>query len=680
MALLLMPAALAASGAEADDTARFYSQSEIENTREFYIVSTDGMCAAIIVLVVIYILINARMLSVTAHSFLGICVSALIRFASDAAQTAADGGAGAAAMAVNRTAAFLMYVSWPLIGLATSMFFYNYINERAKCGKAVLYVGWTYMAAALLAIMASQFNGMLYTINDMNRYSRGCASLYYFIFSGACVAAIGVWLISKRKLLNGKELAALLTALALPLVGAVAQLLQPNVSPANAFTTVGFCAAFLSLQSIIFKSERLGRISTQSEIEGIGEIFTGVYRWNRVKKCMEGSVTGEEYAPLLNAGTLNIERFLSDAVYPADRDKVKSFLDRDKLDALIDAPEKLLREIEYREIGAYEGEWRRISLIHLEPKPGEENQLYMVFQDVTYERNLAEHSAAQRRRLIGAAAGLYDDICEWNMDNDTALRLTILPEGVRERPLGVSWSENMERFRREAVMPEDLELFDVIAPEQIKSRPAGDVVNSTFRVLTDGEYHWNSATIKIFQDTDGTRTAMYMQQDIDASIREHNALRDRSEHDALTDLFNRTKLDDMRRAEYRGLETCGVMFFDINNLKKTNDTLGHEAGDELICLAAESVRSITNRRIMAYRYGGDELLVVAANVTREEFEQSMRLWGIRLESLNKTARNKCSMALGSVWDESGEDIDELIKRADALMYENKKLMKTGRGE
>jgi diguanylate cyclase (GGDEF)-like protein len=173
---------------------------------------------------------------------------------------------------------------------------------------------------------------------------------------------------------------------------------------------------------------------------------------------------------------------------------------------------------------------------------------------------------------------------------------------------------------------------------------------------------------------------MYMQQDIDASIREHNALRDRSEHDALTDLFNRTKLDDMRRAEYRGLETCGVMFFDINNLKKTNDTLGHEAGDELICLAAESVRSITNRRIMAYRYGGDELLVVAANVTREEFEQSMRLWGIRLESLNKTARNKCSMALGSVWDESGEDIDELIKRADALMYENKKLMKAGRGE
>ena len=67
-------------------------------------------------------------------------------------------------------------------------------------------------------------------------------------------------------------------------------------------------------------------------------------------------------------------------------------------------------------------------------------------------------------------------------------------------------------------------------------------------------------------------------------------------------------------------------------------------------------------------------------VTREEFEQSMRLWGIRLESLNKTARNKCSMALGSVWDESGEDIDELIKRADALMYENKKLMKAGRGE
>jgi diguanylate cyclase (GGDEF)-like protein len=183
--------------------------------------------------------------------------------------------------------------------------------------------------------------------------------------------------------------------------------------------------------------------------------------------------------------------------------------------------------------------------------------------------------------------------------------------------------------------------------------------------------------IKVFVEGNGARTAMYMQQDIESSIREHNAMRDKSEHDAMTDLFNRSKLDEMKKLEYGGLDTCGVLFFDINYLKRTNDTLGHDAGDELIRLASESIRSITNRHVMAYRIGGDEMLVVAANTSREDFEQMLELWSVRLEALNAASDIKCSMAVGSAWS-SEPDIDALIRAADAQMYQHKKAMKAER--
>ena len=162
-------------------------------------------------------------------------------------------------------------------------------------------------------------------------------------------------MVKHRAALTAKELAALLVSLAVPAAGLILQVYQPKISPANAFITVGICAAFLSLQSILFKSERLDRLRSQTELRGIAEIFTGVYSWDAAAGKMQGSVVEPEYAWLLADGALDVEKLLAEAVAPADRDQVRDFLAPARLNELNAAPEKLMRETEYREIGAHAG-------------------------------------------------------------------------------------------------------------------------------------------------------------------------------------------------------------------------------------------------------------------------------------------------------------------------------------
>ena len=152
-----------------------------------------------------------------------------------------------------------------------------------------------------------------------------------------------------------------------------------------------------------------------------------------------------------------------------------------------------------------------------------------------------------------------------------------------------------------------------------------------------------------------------------------------SEHDALTNLLNRAKFDSLSRTEYRMLRSCGVIWFDVNNLKKTNDACGHIVGDQIIRLAADSIRSITNRRIHGYRMGGDEFLVVVCDGEEEEVEDLLQLWRERFKAMNETTRYPCSVAVGVAWAEGNFSLDELIRMADKEMYKDKHLAKKAQG-
>ena len=81
------------------------------------------------------------------------------------------------------------------------------------------------------------------------------------------------------------------------------------------------------------------------------------------------------------------------------------------------------------------------------------------------------------------------------------------------------------------------------------------------------------------------------------------------DNDGLTNLFNRNawnkKLEEIKKKD----SDVGIVFADLNNLKHTNDSLGHLAGDELIIKFTNLLKEIFNENEI-YRVGGDEFVLV----------------------------------------------------------------------
>lgn len=149
-----------------------------------------------------------------------------------------------------------------------------------------------------------------------------------------------------------------------------------------------------------------------------------------------------------------------------------------------------------------------------------------------------------------------------------------------------------------------------------------------------------------------------------------------SEHDHLTGLYNKGKYLTMLDEEYGNMDSIAIFNFDVNNLKVMNDTYGHEAGDKLLIKAANSIRKVTTNAVHGYRMGGDEFLMVACNVTKQEVDTLKERWEKELARLNTLEDGiDCVIAVGVVYGEKEYNLPALLKEADELMYEDKKKKK-----
>lgn len=130
-------------------------------------------------------------------------------------------------------------------------------------------------------------------------------------------------------------------------------------------------------------------------------------------------------------------------------------------------------------------------------------------------------------------------------------------------------------------------------------------------------------------------------------------------------------------AGHRG--SFAYIMIDANNLKKINDTLGHQKGDELLIGIAECIRAGVGGRGNCYRIGGDEFVVSLKDVTEEEVRQCMAYIQAEVESADRQSDIEISAAMGYAWTASmDQNVEELLEQADGAMYENKIAMKQRR--
>lgn len=133
--------------------------------------------------------------------------------------------------------------------------------------------------------------------------------------------------------------------------------------------------------------------------------------------------------------------------------------------------------------------------------------------------------------------------------------------------------------------------------------------------------------------------------------------------DELTDILNRKPLK--RDLNKNKKQINAIISIDLNNLKKINDTLGHDEGDKAIVTLVEIIKTIILKEMRVYRVGGDEFLVVCYNTHKMEIEDFIK--NLK-EKMNKT---KYSCAIGVAYKEKNLSLNDLTKIADEAMYEDK---------
>ena len=137
-----------------------------------------------------------------------------------------------------------------------------------------------------------------------------------------------------------------------------------------------------------------------------------------------------------------------------------------------------------------------------------------------------------------------------------------------------------------------------------------------------------------------------------------------SMNDQLTGVMNRSGLQNVLANQYRN-KPLAVVAIDINGLKETNDTLGHEAGDRLIVDVASCLSAVFGAR-RVFRTSGDEFIAILQDHTEEECVKGISRLRARM------AKRKVSAAVGYAFSPCYDtDFARLQAVADRQMYEDK---------
>lgn len=156
----------------------------------------------------------------------------------------------------------------------------------------------------------------------------------------------------------------------------------------------------------------------------------------------------------------------------------------------------------------------------------------------------------------------------------------------------------------------------------------------------------------------------FIQNDISKRFLLHK-LQNQSYVDALTGLGNRNKyIETIEGLKKQNPSSLGVVFVDINDLKKANDNYGHEYGDMIITNLAEGLKKEFPE--YAFRVGGDEFVALYIDGEGEEFDR-------RVTALRRYQEKEsiCDFSMGASYDVGNVNVEAQINRSDYMMYAEK---------
>ncbi len=301
--------------------------------------------------------------------------------------------------------------------------------------------------------------------------------------------------------------------------------------------------------------------------------------------------------------------------------------------------------------------------------------LLIGFLTISSERSRRAHElrlAAERARQEARFRSLVQSSSDVTAVLGPSREVRYLSPAVR-RVLGYTPEAALGRDGFENLHPEDLPNARETFSRVLEEPDAVLLIEARLR-HADGSWRWveiSSANLLADPNVEGVVLNI---RDVSERKALEEQLRHQALHDPLTGLANRALFSKLLTrtlaAAARQQRQTTVLYIDLDDFKRVNDTLGHEAGDQLLIQVAQRLRASVRIEDTPARLGGDELAVLAEGLSRREAaDLALRLLAdleppFRLASQSITVGASVGIAQ-SAPDETAED---LLRHADTAMY------------
>ena len=348
-------------------------------------------------------------------------------------------------------------------------------------------------------------------------------------------------------------------------------------------------------------------------------------------------------------------------LHPHDRQRVLELLDRThttgtgfEAEFRVVRPDGAVRVLQARDEVQIDGAGRPVTMVG-------------TAQDVT-ERNHAQQGMQQLAAIVQASSdAIYSVAPDWTVTSWNA---------AAEQLLGWTATEMLGQPITGVWLPEQREVDEPMFERAF----AGEVITDfeTVRLHRDGTPVAVALTWSPIKDDCGRVSGVAaMARDITQRKQLEEQLVRQALHDSLTGLPNRALFGDrLRHALARGRRpgtTVAVLFIDLDGFKDVNDSLGHDAGDELLRIAGLRLQGHARAGDTVARLGGDEFGVLLEDTTAAG---AVRMAEVLLGGLATPVvlrdRDLTPTASIGIAIAAGEDADTLLRNADTAMYAAKR--------
>ena len=304
-----------------------------------------------------------------------------------------------------------------------------------------------------------------------------------------------------------------------------------------------------------------------------------------------------------------------------------------------------------------------------------DRELAIFARDVTGRRQVEDELRLSRRAIAASSNGIV--ITDTQDPNGRILYYNPAMERINGYGAGEAIGRDISFLvGSDPGQPEAQELYRAI-------REGGEFFGVLKNRRKDGNLFWNEMYVSPVHDERGRLTNyVWIQNDVSDRKVLEDELSHRAFRDSLTGLANRALfMDHIRQALERIRRSnsgVAVLFMDLDNFKAVNDSMGHEAGDRLLCEVALRIRNCIRPSDTAARLGGDEFTVLLEGICGKEdavqvAERLVAALEAPFEISGQSVISRASIGV-TVTPLGGDSVrsEDLLREADAAMYEAKR--------